>query len=68
MKTHCEGEILSRLTDWHAFSLNLAGDLAQAGHLEAARIVESGASEALMKLLFGTKLEEKPAPSREGTG
>ncbi|MBI2943297.1 MAG: hypothetical protein HYY25_03760 [Candidatus Wallbacteria bacterium] len=51
MTTRNTDDILSRVTDWHRFSVDLAAYLASSGHVELARAVESGASEALMALV-----------------
>lgn len=45
-----ETGLLLRLGDWHAFSVQLAEELAAAGHAELARRLESDADEALLEL------------------
>jgi hypothetical protein len=49
IQSHSTG-LLLRLGDWHAFSVQLAEELAAAGHAELARRLESGADEALLEL------------------
>ena len=58
---------LARLSDWHAFTVELASRMREAGLLEMARRLETGADDALNRYIDGARVQPQQAAADSRT-